>query len=172
MNPAPSSYSGLVPEHVDPDSEYSMRRWRLRRSSRAIRFAQQMLREAYGDAVQGNAHARVPIWLDQGMRITERVVERLRKDLRRKHALQLFQWVSWIRGSENLKVLHGEALTLKDAKEGALRDLRQLQDECTEDIPKYRDGVAVVTGPRGGRDRKSTRLNSSHLRESRMPSSA
>ena len=75
----PIVQSERVPEHVDPDSEYSMRRWRLRRSSRAIEFAQQMLREAHEDTMQGSARARIPIWIDQAMRITERVVKRLAK---------------------------------------------------------------------------------------------
>ena len=37
------------------------------------------------------------------------------------------------------------------------------------DIP---DDVSVLAGAPRGRDRKSTRLNSSHIQKSRMPSSA
>ena len=39
-------------------------------------------------------------------------------------------------------------------------------------LARHRDGYHGTPGPERARDRKSTRLNSSHLARSRMPSSA
>ena len=56
--------------------------------------------------------------------------------------------------------MYGEALYKPEMKEGNPIRLYSL-DEITE-----------IFGKLGLRDRKSTRLNSSHIEESRMPSSA
>ena len=53
----------------------------------------------------------------------------------------------------------------------ATRLTKQTVSNIIEDLE--RDGLVVsLTAVRNGRDRKSTRLNSSHLTQSRMPSSA
>ena len=73
--------------------------------------------------------------------------------------------------------LGAEMNTLSDADKAAgwqlLFDGRSLDGWRASDAPgtfSVRDGMIVLHGPRS--DRKSTRLNSSHSRASRMPSSA
>jgi hypothetical protein len=59
--------------------------------------------------------------------------------------------VSWLRHSEVPKILHGEARTLAEAKEGALRGLQQIEGTSFYSRLSDNDGVALVTGPSGAR---------------------
>jgi hypothetical protein len=141
----------LVPPYVDRDDERSMREWKLRRARRALGFARQMLHEASEDVVEGGAHERVHYSLQRAGVNADRAFDRLHKELRRLRTMRVYQWVSWTRGGEDQKVRHGEARTLADAKEGALRDLQQVLGFRFYDQYSLLDGVALVTGPSGAR---------------------
>ena len=48
-----------------------------------------------------------------------------------------------------------------------IRDILKLKDHIMDEIEKHKEEIDLLE-----KDRKSTRLNSSHMSESRMPSSA
>ncbi|MDB6010593.1 MAG: hypothetical protein JWL65_2843 [Gammaproteobacteria bacterium] len=146
-SPAPA----LVPPHVDREDPNSMRDWVLRRAQRALGFARQMLREATEDAVKGGAHERVRYSTERAAINADRAFGRLHRELRRLRSLRVYQWVSWPRGSEVPTVLYGEARTLPEAKEGAQRDLKEIEGVRFYSHYSDRDGVALVTGPSGAR---------------------
>ena len=62
----------------------------------------------------------------------------------------------------------GGARSMKGEKQMIYKSIRFKADPFLYDL-KFDDRITLVGGDR---DRKSTRLNSSHNRESRMPSSA
>jgi hypothetical protein len=141
----------LVPPHVNREDPRSMRDWVLRRARRALGFARQMLREATEDAMEGGVHDRVHYSIERARINADRAFERLHRELRRLRSVRVYQWVSWASGGEVRKVLHGEARSLVDAKEGAQRDLKEIEGVRFYCHYSEQEGVALVTGPSGAR---------------------
>jgi hypothetical protein len=141
----------LVPPHVNREDPRDMRDWYLRRAQRALGFARQMLCEATEDAAKGAARERVRYSIERAGLNSDRAFARLHKDLRRLQSLRVYQWVSWLDRGEVPKSLHGEARTLAEAKEGALRDLQAVEGLKFHSEYSDQGGVALVTGPLGAR---------------------
>ena len=81
-----------------------------------------------------------------------------------------------MRGWGDLLAQRDQRAGMEEEGEKTPAQLVELMDELTDDMEASAKAHALdedVTGERGGkRDRKSTRLNSSHTDISRMPSSA
>lgn len=143
--------SALIPPYVERDSPREMRLWRLRCAERALKFARGVLQEGGEVALRGEAHPRVEHFLKQASVATDRALGRLQKQLRQLRNPRVHQWVSWSCNGEDPKVLHGEARTLAEAKEGALQALRQIEGSGFYGRFSDRDAVALVIGPLGAR---------------------
>jgi hypothetical protein len=141
----------LIPPNVDREDPRGMREWRLRCRQRALRFARHVLREASEVVLSAQAHVSVGYSIDRAAVNADRAIARLQRELRRMRSPRVYQWVSWLRRSEVPQILHGEARTLAEAKEGALRSLQHIEGNGFYARYSHHDGVALVTGPSGAR---------------------
>ena len=134
----------------------------------------------YIDGLTWNGDSCLSVLSAAGLKLKDdgrwRVLAELSEDEKGKMLEAIAKFVaSTSKSSDIIEDLVGYIYTLlREDRRSMLRDAREFStmlNACGR-IRKAGVGVAICLGDRGAIDRKSTRLNSSHIQKSRMPSSA